>query len=73
MVSLSQLGATVWANRHHGITHGRAGHDEVRAARVAAAAYRRGMTYTEIANAMHLTVEDIRSWLGPENSPPTVQ
>ena len=38
--SLSELGRTVWANRHHHITIGRAGHDEVRAARAAAGASR---------------------------------
>jgi len=42
--------------------------DEMRAARSAAAAYRRGMTYAEIAAAMHLTADDISSWLGPEGA-----
>ncbi|OKH73695.1 hypothetical protein EB73_06665 [Mycobacterium sp. SWH-M3] len=70
--SLSELGRTVWANRHHHITIGRAGHDEVRAARAAAAAHRRGMTYKQIADAMHLKTSDISAWLGPEanNTPP---
>ena len=64
--ALSALGGAVAANRHHGIGPG-AAHDEARAARAAAAARGRGMTYAEIAAAMHLTAEDIRSWLGQEN------
>jgi hypothetical protein len=39
-----------------------------RAARAAAAAYRRGMTYAKIAAAMHLTADDVSSWLGPEGA-----
>jgi hypothetical protein len=66
--ALAELGTTVWANRHHHITHGRAGHDEIRAARAAAAAHRRGMTYAEISTAMRLTSDDITCWLGPERA-----
>jgi hypothetical protein len=68
LCALSELGTTVWANRHHDITAGRAGHDEYRAAGAAAAAQRRGMTHSEIAFAMHLTVSDITTWLGPESA-----
>ncbi|MDT5050063.1 MAG: hypothetical protein QOG75_5967 [Mycobacterium sp.] len=60
LATLSELGATVVANRHHRIAGGRAGHDEVRAARVAAAAHRRGMTYAEIAavtQAMRVVID----------------
>jgi hypothetical protein len=73
LAALSLLGGAVLANRNHRITGGRADHDEVRAARVAAAARRRGMTYSEIADAMHLMVEDIHSWLGPGTDALTVR
>ncbi|WP_174399889.1 hypothetical protein [Mycolicibacterium sphagni] len=60
--ALSELGNRVLVNRHHGIGPG-AAHDEARAARVAAQAHKRGMTMAEIAAAMHLATEDIKSWL----------
>lgn len=44
---MRELGGTVVANREHRITHGSASHDEVRAARVAAAARARGMDDAE--------------------------
>jgi hypothetical protein len=37
----------------------------VRAARAAAAAHDRGITYEDIAAAMHLGTAEIRSWLSP--------
>ena len=52
----------VIAHRHHRITAGVA-HYEVRAARAAAAAHRRGMTHEDIASAMGLSVADMRAWL----------
>lgn len=63
---LAELGTAVWSNRHHHVTVG-AGHDEIRAVRAAAAARSRGMSYADIASAMHLSAADITAWLGPEN------
>ncbi|CPV66579.1 Uncharacterised protein [Mycobacteroides abscessus] len=66
--SLRDSGSRVWANHEHRITCGGAGHDETRAARVAAIARDKGMDDVAIATAMGLPVEAIQAWLGP-NAP----
>ena len=62
LAALAEIAGPVIAHRHHGITVGVA-HYEVRAARAAAAAHRRGMSHEDIASAMGLSVADIRAWL----------
>ena len=61
LAALSELAGPVIAHRHHGITAGVA-HYEVRAARAAGAAHRRGMSHQDIAAAIGLPVADIHTY-----------
>ena len=75
--SLAEHTATVSAHRHHGITTGRAGHDEVCAARAEAAAFRRGMTDDEISDAMGFGRHGYSAlaehcWITPQNTFPRI-